>query len=951
MSQGIKIPVSADVGGAERAADQVAQAFEGVGDAVGGIDKSARDAATSVDRLVTRLEELRRVKAALARDGVNLSDSDADTFLKNWDGMRSARGSATARVRQFNSFPDWDEGIGTAYSSPREAAAHRRRMYATALQGTDYAKGTPGGGHPGHPGGGGGGFEGGYDRGLQRAGNAALSFSKSMLALAGITSVMGMAAKAIDLATEESTGLDTLKRRTGDLGVEFDKLRDQARLAGNGLGVSYVESQRMAQQYARVVGNLTYKDVAGMGGQLRTSYGFARSYGLDPNEGTQFFGQMRRYGVSKDEESQRRLALMIGDAVSRSGYYGKVDELLGAVADYTIMNANQTLTTPNVEAFTSGITSLLRKNPIMDPGMAAGIINQADQATRRGGGMGEASLNFMYSALRNFSPGLRPVDAMALMQGGLFGTTAGTFGRGPLAGKMGQGVGLDNVTNFDKMIPLLRKHYGNGGYMLNAVQNTFGLSSMAQAAALTEMSSKGELGATSAIMDRLKLDPMKLSADGWSRMGRVANAKPEDIRGVYEQILSGLKGSERRQVEGAMAGALRSGSPEEIRDALVEAVAMVSQEKTAGLETRDAVTGLTDILTSTGGPLLSMLNPIRTAVEAMAFAVAGPNYKNDWLKQRDKAVSYGDMIRNQGAGPANKVARELRADIKRADEWRAKTGETNVEKIVDHILPPLDPKRDGTPYWIEYGARRQGATAYLQGGRQGVANVGADTVNPYNRDRIAEVVAMTMAPSKYDDLFKEVAAEMGLDWRHLKQIGVMESGLNPNLPGIKTPLGQAFGLMQVVNPGKDWRDPRSNIRAGALKWKESLDRSGGDMMKAWRGYYGGPDKSVWGANTEQYTLNADATYRHLPWGLGKTPPGVNPGSTSSMVKTEVEGRVVLVNERNQPVAPPVELRPVGPPRPAGSRPAAPSAPRPEGAVGGRAPMTKGTLSFPTLGGR
>lgn len=169
MGQEIKIQVEAKVGGAVKAADALADAFDGVGAAVNSIDASSKKAAAGLDRLLDRLEEIQRVQGlAETRHrplGIGLSEADAGIFLGRWDSMRSARGPGTARVRQFDSFSDWFHGHEGLYNSPREAAAHRKRMIETALQGTEYRRsngptfesGGGGGGDSGGSGGGGGG--------------------------------------------------------------------------------------------------------------------------------------------------------------------------------------------------------------------------------------------------------------------------------------------------------------------------------------------------------------------------------------------------------------------------------------------------------------------------------------------------------------------------------------------------------------------------------------------------------------------------------------------------------------------------------------------------------------------------------------------------------------------------------------------------------------------------
>lgn len=631
MGQEIKIPVSAQTGGAQRSAEDLADAFNEVAAAVSGIGGATQTANRGLADLLRRARETRAMLSRELREPI--SAGDTTQFMRNFAGMQPRSSS----LRGFQTEQDWYRGHTSLFKDASAAETHRRRVLTFGMQGTGYSAGrSPPPSSPpessGSGGGSGGGGSGGgsaFQSGLARAQNSGLGFGKSMLALAGIGSVMGMATRAADLATEDATGTDTLKRRLGDLGVDFEKLRTQMRTASVGLGVTYVETTRLGQAYAREVGNLGAGD--NVSGRLRTGIGFSRSYGLDPNEGTQFFGQMARFGAGRDEAGQRRLALLIGDAVAKSGYTGKVDELLQAVADYTSIGARMMLQTPNVEAYANALTSLTGRGlPGLDPAGAAALIGTADGSMRRGGAMGEASMNFMYAAMRNASPGIKPVDALALMEGGLFGTTRGTFGGGsPLAGFMGKGVGLNDRTNLEKVIPMFRKFYGNNGYMLDAVKNSFGLSSHAQAAALVGMQDRGQLGASAAVMGRAGIDPMALNASGFATVGAIANAKGRSgLQGVYGNIMGrgDLSDAEKKKFADSVGETMKGGSDDAVRTAMVKAVSGLYQEKTPGSETRQAITDLTNKLTESGGPLLSVLNPIRDAVVAIADRIIPGGY-------------------------------------------------------------------------------------------------------------------------------------------------------------------------------------------------------------------------------------------------------------------------------------------------------------------------------------
>jgi hypothetical protein len=615
VTQEIKIPVKADTAGAEKGLDGLASAGDGIAQAMSGVAHQAKAAADQLER-VSRVQQAWRTKF-----GRDITDSDAGRVISNFERKRGLRGPMGAGFRTFEDIEGWIYGHDATRRTRRSNAEYSARSSASLLEGTQASRDVPSAPPSGGGGGGGGGGASDYSHGARRIASTAMGFGRSMLALAGIGSMLAMANRAKDLATEEAVGNDTLKRRMGDLGVSFDYLRQQARAAGDGLGVTYVESMRFTTAYSKEVGNLGATDLnnQSLSHRMRGIYGFSRAFGVDPGEGTQFFGQMARYGVGRDEVGQRRLAMLIGDAVARSAYGGKVEDFMKAIADYTATSARMMLTTPNSGAYANALTSLSSRGlPGLDPESAARILSAADSATRRGGAMGNASLNFSYAALRNFSPGMSPVDAMMVMEGGLFGTSNQAL-RGPGGRYMGKIKG-DDITNFDKMMPLMRAHYGRGGYFLNAVKNHFGLSSMQQAAVLAEMSDKGGLGATSKLLEDAHIDPMMVNAGGLATLGRVANAKGRgDLMGIYGELLKrkDLSDAQKRNLSAAVSGA--GGDTEALRRALGGQVAGLSQEETEGSRTRQAITSVTDALTSAGAPLLTVLNVIREA----AIAIAG----------------------------------------------------------------------------------------------------------------------------------------------------------------------------------------------------------------------------------------------------------------------------------------------------------------------------------------
>lgn len=779
MSQEIKIGVNADTGAAQNSVGGLEDAIVDVAGAVEQLDRNTQRATRDLENLEAVAKRLQNVREILSRQlNAPISTADAQTFLNSFERMRSGRGAHSQRLRQFDGFEQWWQGHERTFRSPHRAADHRNQVLQSGLQNTDYAQGgapAPGGpAGPPPPGSGGGGGS-AWNQGLQRSQSAALAFAKGALALAGIGSIMGMAAAAIDQATDEGIGADTAKRKMGDLGVEFENLRSQARRAADGLGITYTESARLAQHYAGEVGNLRGAQVSGgrLQSTLQSAYGFSRSYGLDPSNGVQFFATMRRLGAARDEQGDRRLALLIADGIERGGFVGKADEVLQAVSDYSSTVARQALITPNVGAFMSALSSLTKTGlPGMDPAGAASLLSSADNALRRGGARGEASLNFSYQALLRRSPGLSPIDAMAMLEGGLFASSRSTFGKGTALGQYYAANGLKppeltDESNLSKVLSLVKSTFGSDPrVMANALKEHFGVASHAQAVQLVNLDQRGELGKTEALLGRHRIDPMKLNPTSFGDLARIANADKDSIKDVYKGLFnrSDFSDADRQK----MSEALKSGSLEGLKGVMAELVAARGQEKTEGEQTRESVAGLKNELAKVGGNLLRVLNPIRDGVTALSRkfardelsqinrnraayenreALANNPYAQAWAKNDrdradlmtdiDKARSAYDKARKEGLTheqALDRVAPKPNENLRTGpfgQKWLATPGVYNrAMAIRSAIASPASTPATGGPSDAAFAALRDDSPA---GSGPAPASTGAASMSTRER--------------------------------------------------------------------------------------------------------------------------------------------------------------------------------------------------------------------------
>ncbi len=207
------------------------------------------------------------------------------------------------------------------------------------------------------------------------------SFVGSLAAL-GVGKLVGGIREHVDRAGQQAVTLDTLKRQLGDVGVSFDELRTRVAIAAEQSGVSLDEAAKAASNFARDAG-LAAKSQAELSKAIPTIVGFARSFGLDVGQSGALFGAARRYGVSSGAEGDRRLALMIGEAVGHSGGAARTDELVAAVTSFMATQARMSLSAANMGGLSRVVVG---PDGVRTAGPGRGRIRGAPGASEQRGG-------------------------------------------------------------------------------------------------------------------------------------------------------------------------------------------------------------------------------------------------------------------------------------------------------------------------------------------------------------------------------------------------------------------------------------------------------------------------------------------------------------------------------------------------------------------------------------
>lgn len=631
MSNDVRIGVSADtssttsgLGNVEQSARKVAQ--------------SVKEISTASAKAETDLKRLAAIAKTLSGEmGRTVDPKQAEAFLKNFDAIRNNKHiNGSSKLRQFDSFEDFHARSNSLFIDQREAERYKRRVYNLAGQGTGAVFGHPSPANqphaPQHQ------QPGGPQQGNQYAAvvNKGMSGMKGMmgagLALAGITSVMAMAGRAVDLARQESTSQDQLLRTVGDLDNTFNDLRDRVRESGKGLGVLYTESAALGKHYA----NITNGKGGEIGENLRTGYGLARGYGLELAEGVTFMGQARHVGqVGADDQNGRKFAMMIAESIEKGGNTGKAGEVLSAVSNFSSQVARFALTAPNAAGFAGALAGMTASHtPGLDPSNAAQILMTADNSIRQGGDMGEAGQNFSYGALSREMPNLNPILFRTIMGQGAFGSGISE----PMSEYLqGQGVdvgglNLSKTSNLELIKAEIERQNMDPYIKIESFKNLLGLQSTDQAASLYNMKEMDIQRAQRVMGD----DISTLTGSGLQNVARITAADEPDLR----QIAGRLKDDKRftDKERGDMSKALEKGDLEGLRDVMIKAVGVREQQGNIGAETRDAVVSLNNALTKAGGGILPVLTGIQEGVVAMARVLAP---ESDYAKQLDLKENYG----------------------------------------------------------------------------------------------------------------------------------------------------------------------------------------------------------------------------------------------------------------------------------------------------------------------
>ncbi|EPH2854621.1 lytic transglycosylase [Serratia marcescens] len=453
----------------------------------------------------------------------------------------------------------------------------------------------------------GGTINGAMSAGLSGGAGAGLMGLVGGLAALGVGKIIGAVADKIGQAQDNVIGLDKLYRQMGGI-VSFSSLQRGVMSTANNLGMTNGDAIALASTYSRAA-NIQPGQNLGTG--MLVSGGLARSYGLDPNSVAGTMGQLSASRVVNNDQQLRRMGLLMGEAIGKSGAFAQAGEAMQAISDFATQQARTSLTAPNVPGYAGAMAGLMSSGiPGMDLQGSTNLLSRINANLQRGGAMGDPSRAFMARmALRN---GINnPMALEVLQSGGAFGTISSTLGPDSLYGQRFGGNHHGDQTLLDMTRQGIHRAYGYGPDSIVALSRHLGVG-INDALAIDQMSS-ADMSGVSSRLSRLKINPDGVNATSYAALGQIQSGKGLEAMGNEYLKRGGLDAGERQRLTDALKGT----DPEKLKDVLTQVATVHGPAKTEGSEIRDNVAKLNNQFEDYARRALPALDVMRMALVKM----------------------------------------------------------------------------------------------------------------------------------------------------------------------------------------------------------------------------------------------------------------------------------------------------------------------------------------------
>ncbi|EMR0569710.1 lytic transglycosylase [Enterobacter roggenkampii] len=453
----------------------------------------------------------------------------------------------------------------------------------------------------------GGTISGAMNAGLSGGAGAGLMGLVGGIAALGVGKIIGAVADKIGQAQDNVIGLDKLYRQVGGI-VSFSSLQRGVMSTANRLGMTNGDAIALASTYSRAA-NIQPGQNLGTG--MLVSGGLARSYGLDPNSVAGTIGQLSASRVVNNDQQLRRMGLLMGEAIGKSGAFAQAGEAMQAISDFATQQARMSLTAPNVPGYAGAMAGLMSSGiPGMDLLGSTNLLGRVNANLQRGGAMGDPSRAFMARmALRN---GINnPMALEVLQSGGAFGTISSTLGPDSLYGQRFGGSYHGDQTLLDMTRQGIHRAYGYGPDSVVALSRHLGVG-INDALAIDQMSS-ADMSGVSDRLRRLKINPDSVNATSYAALGQIQSGKGLEVMGNEYLKRGALDAGERQRLTDALKGT----DPEKLKEVLTQVAATHGPAKTEGSEIRDNVAKLNNQFEDYARRALPALDVMRMALVKM----------------------------------------------------------------------------------------------------------------------------------------------------------------------------------------------------------------------------------------------------------------------------------------------------------------------------------------------
>lgn len=453
----------------------------------------------------------------------------------------------------------------------------------------------------------GGTISGAMNAGLSGGAGAGLMGLVGGLAALGVGKIIGAVADKIGQAQDNVIGLDKLYRQVGGI-VSFSSLQRGVMSTANRLGMTNGDAIALASTYSRAA-NIQPGQNLGTG--MLVSGGLARSYGLDPNSVAGTMGQLSASRVVNNDQQLRRMGLLMGEAIGKSGAFAQAGEAMQAISDFATQQARMSLTAPNVPGYAGAMAGLMSSGiPGMDLQGSTNLLGRINASLQRGGAMGDPSRAFMARmALRN---GINnPMALEVLQSGGAFGTISSTLGPDSLYGQRFGGSYHGDQTLLDMTRQSIHRAYGYGPDSIVALSRHLGVG-INDALAIDQMSS-ADMSGVSDRLRRLKINPDSVNATSYAALGQIQSGKGLEVMGNEYLKRGALDAGERQRLTDALRGA----DPQKLKDVLTEVASKHGGTTTEGSQIRDNIAKLNNTLEDYSKRALPALDMMRMALVKM----------------------------------------------------------------------------------------------------------------------------------------------------------------------------------------------------------------------------------------------------------------------------------------------------------------------------------------------